>query len=275
MNSSEKVDFELTLAKRKDLEDVTNLNNAGSVYRILNETNELVNYQNGDFSSLSLSTQNKINALRNNNLNWNKLLYRNTLNKQYTISISGGNQKSDYYFSVGYFDEEGTTFGTGFKRYTLTLNNSYHISDRLKTSVSVLGNQNNRKTYLTETGLFTNPAYYIRTVNPYLSAFDNEGNYFYDKDVEGLRIGIDREFIDFNTIEERNNTSYDLTNLSLKSIFDLEYKIAKGFDFSSQFGIQIDRENSERYATKNSYYNRNYKNKSLDSSSGVAKFFYA
>ncbi|GIM57678.1 SusC/RagA family TonB-linked outer membrane protein [Capnocytophaga canimorsus] len=273
MNSSEKVDFELTLAKRKDLEDVTNLNNAGSVYRILNETNELVNYQNGDFSSLSLSTQNKINALRNNNLNWNKLLYRNTLNKQYTISISGGNQKSDYYFSVGYFDEEGTTFGTGFKRYTLTLNNSYHISDRLKTSVSVLGNQNNRKTYLTETGLFTNPAYYIRTVNPYLSAFDNEGNYFYDKDVEGLRIGIDREFIDFNTIEERNNTSYDLTNLSLKSIFDLEYKIAKGFAFSSQFGIQIDRENSERYATKNSYYNRNYKNKSLDSSSGVAKFF--
>ncbi|HAD78540.1 MAG TPA: hypothetical protein DCF99_02730, partial [Flavobacteriaceae bacterium] len=63
----------------------------------------------GGFSSLDLITQNQINSLRNHTTDWGKLLYRNAINTQYGLSISGGNDRSDYYFSLGYYDEQGTT----------------------------------------------------------------------------------------------------------------------------------------------------------------------
>ncbi|GAA3777497.1 SusC/RagA family TonB-linked outer membrane protein [Flavobacterium ginsengiterrae] len=250
MNSNEKVDFELGLAAREDL---TFRDSSGEVTRILNGANELNAYRAGGFSALSAATQQSINTLRSNNTNWGNLLYQTAINTQHGLSLSGGGEKSDYYFSLGYYDEKGTTVGTGFKRYNLTLKNNYEITDKFKVGVGIFGSENKTTSYLTDTNAYTNPANYSRNVNPYLTPYNEDGSYKYDKEVVGL---VGGNYIPFNFLEERENTSYDLKTRSIKALLDAEYKVTKDLKVTSQLGLQLDNTSSEKYAGENSYYTR-------------------
>jgi TonB-linked SusC/RagA family outer membrane protein len=266
MNSSEKVDLELGMASRADL---TYRDTGGDIARILNGSNELAAYRAGGFSSLSPATQQSINSLRGNNTNWGNLLYQTAINTQHGLSLSGGGEKSDYYFSLGYYDEKGTTIGTGFKRYNLTLKNNYEITDKFKVGIGIFGAENKTTSYLTDLGLFTNPANYSRNVNPYLTPYNTDGSYKYDKDI----IGFSDRYVPFNFLEERANTSYDLKTRSIKALLDAEYKLTKDLKVTSQLGLQLDNTSSEKFADKETYYTRNQKEKSRYFSNGAYKYF--
>jgi TonB-linked SusC/RagA family outer membrane protein len=256
MNSTQKVDFELFLASRSDLnyhED------RGAVARILNSNNQYAAFRDNGFASLSTATQNAINDLKKTNTNWGNEIYQMAVNQQYSLSLSGGNDTSDYYFSTGIYDEKGTTKGSDLRRYTITLKNNFSVNDKLKFGVSLFGSQNKTGSYITDNDGYTSPSYYSRTANPYLNVYDANGNYAYDADlIERSNLNLN-----YNPIEERNNTQYDLTANSLKSIFDVDYKLSKSFRFASQLGLQLDFDKTEKYAAENSYYTRKYNQKSV------------
>ncbi|MGO4773336.1 SusC/RagA family TonB-linked outer membrane protein [Flavobacterium sp. W22_SRS_FK3] len=266
MNSSEKVDLELNMASRADL---TYRDTGGDIARILNGSNELDAFRTGGFSSLNPATQQSINDLRNNNADWGNLLYQTAVNTQHGLSLSGGGEKSDYYFSLGYYDEKGTTVGTGFKRYNLTLKNNFEITDKFKVGVGIFGSENKTTSYLTDTGAFTNPANYSRNVNPYLTPYNADGSYKYDQDITGFS----ERLVPFNFLEERNNTSYDLKTRAVKALLDAEYKITRDLKVTSQLGLQLDNSSSEKFADKETYYTRNQKEKSRYFSNGSYKYF--
>ena len=251
MNSAQKVDFELLLASRSDL---NNHEDRGAVARILNSNNEYAAFRNNGFASLSTATQNAINDLKKTNTNWGNEIYQMAVNQQYSLSLSGGNDTHDYYFSTSIFDEKGTTKGTDLKRYTITLKNNFSVNDKLKFGVSLFGSQNKTGSYITDTDGYSSPSYYSRTANPYLNVYDANGNYAYDPDlIERSNLNLN-----YNPVEERNNTQYDLTANSLKSIFDVDYKLNGNFRFTSQLGLQLDFDKTEKYSAENSYYTRKY-----------------
>lgn len=266
MNSSQKVDFELAMASRSDL---TYRDSGGEIARILNRSNELDVFRTGGFSALNPNTQQSINTLRNNNTNWGNLLYQTAVNTQHGLSLSGGGEKSDYYFSLGVYDEEGATIGTGFNRYNLTLKNNYELTDKFNVGISLFGAQSSTKSYITDTDGFTNPANYTRTVNPYLTPLNADGSYNYDKDISGYS---DR-YVPFNILEERENTSYELKNRAFKAIFDLDYKITKNLKASSQIGLQLDNTSSEKFADKETYFTRKEREKTRRYSNGGYNYF--
>lgn len=266
MNSSQKVDFELSLASREDL---TYRDANGEISRILNQANELGAYRSGGFSSLSSTTQNSINALRNNNTNWGDLLYQSAINKQYSLSLSGGGERSDYYFSLGAYDEEGATIGTGFKRYNLTLKNNYDVTDKLHVGVGIFGTQSKKESYITDADAYTNPSNYSRNVNPYLTPLNADGSYNYDKDISGYA----GNYVPFNILEERANTNYELTTRSIKALLDIDYNITKGLKASTQIGLQFDNNSSEKYAGQETYFTRKEREKSRVFIDGADTYF--
>ncbi|QHC85552.1 SusC/RagA family TonB-linked outer membrane protein [Empedobacter brevis] len=252
LNASQKVDLELMLAGRSDL---TYRTDKGEVMRILKKNGQVDALRNGGFSSLDLTTQNQINSLRNHTTDWGKLLYRNAINTQYGLSISGGNDRSDYYFSLGYYDEQGTTIGTGFERYNLTLKNNYKLNDKFDVGISIFATSSDKESFVTDADAAINPINYSRNANPYLSPFNADGSYRYDQDIDGYE---DRS-IPFNFIEERENTNYTLKNRSIKGIIDLNYQLAKGLKLTSQLGIQYDNNKTEKFAEKETYFTRKMK----------------
>lgn len=50
------------------------------------------------------------------------------------LRISGGSQKTNFMFSVGYRDEAGIVLNTGYERFTTRLNLSHQLSDKIKIS---------------------------------------------------------------------------------------------------------------------------------------------
>ncbi|MDM1348061.1 SusC/RagA family TonB-linked outer membrane protein [Myroides marinus] len=253
MNSDQKVDFELMLAGRSDI--FNDRSNQGEVMRILNGTNELDTYRNGGFGALSSATQASINNLRKTNTDWGKEIFRPTFNKQYGLSLSGGSDVNDYYFSLGYFNEEGTTIGTGFERFNITLKDNYQVSDKLKVGVALFGTHSKKNNFVTDADAAINPINYSRNANPYLSPYNSDGSYMYDKDISGYE---DR-YVPFNFAEERANTSYELVNKSFKAVFDLEYQVLNDLKLTSQLGLQLDKSDTEKYLGKETYSTRKFR----------------
>lgn len=258
MNASQKVDLELALAANGRLNYLSGM---GGVARILDQAGERAALVGGGFSALSPETQSAINALRKNGTDWGKEIYQVALNQQYSISISGGGNKASYYFSGGYYNEQGTTVGTGFERLNLTMKTDYDLLKNLRFGTSVFVGQNKNDSYVSDTDVFTNPSRYTRTVNPYLNAYNPDGSYLYDPDMTARQ--RDSDVLDYNYFEERNNTEYTLKTRSIKTIFDLDYQPVKGLRLYTQFGLQVDNSMTEKMAQENSYFTRKYARNSV------------
>jgi len=260
MNSNEKIDFELGYAKYSDLDDFGAWKDKGAVARILNKYNAIDTYRASGFSAIPQDAQNEINALRLINTNWGDELYQTVINQDHSLSISGGTDKVNYYFSTGYYDEKGATVGTSMNRFNLTFKADYKLNDNLKVGASIYTSKRKQSSYLTGSSSFTNPSRYSRNANPYLAIEDKDGNYVYDEDIYRNNKG---KLLKFNIFEEQANTSNEMETNSLNAVFDLDWKIIEGLNLRSQFGMQDDDSNTEKYGHENSFFARNEREKSL------------
>lgn len=267
MNASEKVDFELGLASRSDLNYRTG---NGAIARLLRQNGELWDFQDFGMSALSAGTLASLDALRLNQTDWGKELYRNALNQQYTASISGGTDKHNYYISGGFYDEKAATKGVDMRRYSLTFNNNFKISDKFKGGLSLLGSTTERNNFIQDADFFTNPNYYVRNVNPYLTVRNSDGSFNYDPDIKGHS----DSYINFNAIEERENTNYSLGNKSLKAIANLSYQIIPVLALRTELGLQFEETGIERFADQQSYYGRKYRERSRYYNSQIKDYDY-
>ncbi len=245
LNSSEKVDLELSLLNT----DFTYRENKGAVARILNNAGMMDLYKSGGWNALPADVRNSIDALRGINTDWNDILFRDTFNQEYNLSISGGNEKATYYTSLGYQDEKGNTPGVDMNRLNLTLKTSYRLSRKFKVGASVFVNRRKNNSYLTDNDGFTNPVYYSRRANPYQLPYDTEGNYVYDTDIQG------REDSDlkFNVFEERANTDYTLENTGLTALLDADLRFTDFLKATTQVGFQLDQSETQTYAGAETY----------------------
>jgi len=68
----------------------------------------------------------------------NELFYQKSNTQDYSLSFDGGNDKGTYYLGLGYMDDKGLVFGSGFKRVSGTVNTSYKITDAFKISSNII-----------------------------------------------------------------------------------------------------------------------------------------
>jgi len=59
------------------------------------------------------------------------------ISQDYNIGMNGGNEKGGYYANLGYYNEEGLSIGTFYRRLTFTLNGDYKIKSWLKSESSL------------------------------------------------------------------------------------------------------------------------------------------
>lgn len=64
-------------------------------------------------------------------------LFRTALGHDFNFDLSGGTDKATYYMSFGYLDQEGIVVGSGYDRWSMTLNASYRVLPSLTARGSV------------------------------------------------------------------------------------------------------------------------------------------
>ena len=245
LNSQEKVDLELELLRS----NFAYGDNKGGVSKIISGYGLTDAYKKGGWGALTPEAQTDISRLRNTETDWGDILFRDAFNQEYSLSLSGGNERVTYYTSIGYYQENGNVKGVGLDRLNIVAKTSYKVNRMLKFGVSLFVNRRNNKTYLTDTYGLVNPVYYSRKANPYYQPFDANGNYVYDFDVQN---NSDTD-LGFNIFVERKNTSNEETINALSSIFDAELRFNDKLKFTTQLGLQLDKASKEQIADKESF----------------------
>lgn len=71
------------------------------------------------------------------NDSWEDALSQDAYYTDLSARVSGGSENSQYYFSLGYMDNQGAYIGSGFKRYTLRANITSDLTKWLQVGVNV------------------------------------------------------------------------------------------------------------------------------------------
>ncbi|WP_460891526.1 SusC/RagA family TonB-linked outer membrane protein [Rufibacter soli] len=65
------------------------------------------------------------------NTNWNDYVYRTAFQQSHTISASAGTERTKYYVSLGYSDQEGIAIANSLSRYSLRANLNQKVTNRI------------------------------------------------------------------------------------------------------------------------------------------------
>lgn len=238
LSSADKVNLELDLMSKplNPILGTAAYYTKGGVASILSKYNLFDAYRERGSSALTPEALAEIEALKGINTDWNDILFRNALTQEYNLSVSGGNDKTTHYTSLGYTNEEGNVQGVGLQRFNLTAKISHQFTNKFKVGASVFLNRRSNLSDVSDKNGLVNPVYYSRTVNPYTQPYDSKGAYVYNYDLSsGAEADPDKGF---NIFEERDNTERKSTTTGINAIFDAEYKFDKSWKLSSQLGLQ-------------------------------------
>jgi TonB-linked SusC/RagA family outer membrane protein len=172
--------------------------------------------------------------------NWQGELFRKAPMSSYQISFTGGDDKTKYAISGGYFDQDGVIINSNFKRYSFRANLDREVSKRLTVGDNI--------TYarISSTGVLTNAGTIVPGVvtgallfNPILPVYDStvKGGYTFEND-RGTTLG--------NPIADAKE--YNSVSTSSRFIGNVyaRYKITNDLEFKTSFGVDAftDKENS-------------------------------
>ena len=162
--------------------------------------------------------------------NWKDLTYKKAMRKEYTVSMNGGTDRASFYASLGYLNEDGVIYYSGYERMTARLRADYRIKQwfRVGGNISYV-HSNTQSTPNMDTDLgSTNLMYYATAIAPIYPAFvrvldengnpvirvDANGNEQYDYGVAGKDYPVNRAFLQTGNPlgSNRYNTHYTIGN---------------------------------------------------------------
>ncbi len=111
--------------------------------------------------------------------NWQKEIYRSAPISNYQLSLSGGDEKTQYALAGGYFTQKGIVTNSDFDRYSLRLNLDRMLSNKIKVGNSLtvnrtVTNQSRTDGDLGSAGLVTIAALQFPTILP---VYNTDGTY--------------------------------------------------------------------------------------------------
>ncbi|MHA6249130.1 SusC/RagA family TonB-linked outer membrane protein [Pontibacter sp. CAU 1760] len=107
---------------------------ATQLHDLLN-AEQFVEIQNEKFRNAGATTSPAALDAEGTNTNWNDFVYRTALQQSHTFSASAGTDRTKYYVSLGYTDQEGIARANSLKRYTLRTNLDQKVTNWLSFGV--------------------------------------------------------------------------------------------------------------------------------------------
>lgn len=158
--------------------------------------------------------------------------------QQYNISASGGNDKTQFHISGGYFDQEGTIKTSAFERITTNLNVNHQATDRFSLGTNIMITSA-KQSGPSNSGAFRNPILSSLFLMPDVAAYNEDGsiNEF---------AGLYNPLAIFKYDQDRNNTLKGIGSINAA------YKITPNLKVTSKFGV--DYNNLEEDTYRNPFY---------------------
>jgi len=166
------------------------------------------------------------------NTDWIKVVTRTGKQQQYNLSLSGGNEKNQFYASAGYFNQDGTTIATYFKRYNGSVSVVSKVTDQITFKGGVSGSSS---TQLAPPGssAYSSPVSDAFFLPPYFSPYNADGSLRYH-DPEGQF----PEGTNYNPLVTAQWNKYQNQQTNFRGYVTGEYQIIPNLKFRSNYSAE-------------------------------------
>ena len=230
MNSKERVDVSREIYERGLTSD--------------NRPLELIGYEGalGRYLAKEISYDefnDEVKKLESTNTDWFKLLFRNSVSMNHSLSISGGTDKISYYGSVNATINRGTSIGNESTSYSAAIGINAKFGEKVNLGLRINGSTSETDGYYQ-----VDPYNYASTTSRVIPCFENGEKFFY-KDKSGYL---------YNILHEISMTGNTNTNRSMGVSASFRWDILTGLQFESTFGLNTSNIVGESYADEQSHY---------------------
>jgi len=220
----------ISLDAQSGFSDPSFLNNLGKPLS-KNQYTELTaeglsNATGGDTATVNFFL-NSLGFNNGHNSDWIGLVTRQGISQQYNVSASGGDPRTTFYISGGYFKQQAVVIASDFTRYSGDLNLKHKLNDKFSVGISVNASHSIQNTP-SQSANFRSPvlaAYYLR---PYQFPYNTDGSYNYST--------ADFEQI-YNPLAIAHYDWSKLSTTKLLAAINGDYNIIKGLKFSTRIGL--------------------------------------
>lgn len=195
-----------------------------------------------------------------------KYFYRNSVNQQHNLNISGSQAKVNYYMSAGYDRNLSNLVGEDYNRISLRSSNTYRVNDKLSFDAGITYFQTNNSNG-NNGGVNPKAAgSYYNTYTPYTSLADAKGNAlaYYTSlrkgyiDTAGAGKLLDWTYKPIDDISQEQHT---LKTRDLLANFGGQYQIIKGLNAQIKYQFENQLSSITDLYKQDSYYARNEVNR--------------
>ena len=194
--------------------------------------------------------------------NWEEEMFKPTLRQEYNLSISGGTEKHNVYFSLGYLEDGGLVKGSGFERISGRMRDDYQVNDWLKVGANISYNYSKSfypddQTSSASSGNAFMMANWIAPIYPMYvrdaegNIMTNQGRKVYDYG-DGQSTAFSRSFMSISN--PAGQLAYDKSEYLMDIIntsWYAEVTPIEGLVLSAKYGLNID--NTRLHMLQNAY----------------------
>jgi TonB-linked SusC/RagA family outer membrane protein len=192
---------------------------------------------------------NDMNKYSQTNTDWSDVYYTMGNTQEANIAIIGGSDKSSFYISGSYFQNKSTVDGNVQQRYSIRSNNDIDITDRLSAHFRVGVSYNTNKIF--------NPGTDYYDLLPIFTPYNEDGSFrLFNKIVDGRDENGNIKYKTlkfFNNVAEREQNDNNQKSLMTNVNASLEYNIAEGLKFTTQFGIDYQSSFEDTYSARTNW----------------------
>ena len=207
--------------------------NAEEYYGLLEEG--LINAGASQAQITSIMTANGFN--NGYDTDWLDLVTRQGNFSNYNVAISGGESKTTFYTSLGYYKEVSPVISSEFQRYSTNLNIRHRASEKLSFGFNIIGSYTNQLTP-TQGSAFRNPIIAAYCLRP--------GQYPYNPDGT-LNLSTTQFNQIYNPLAIAELDRGLFNNIKAITTVSGDYNILKNLRLSSKFGVDYIGIEEERY----------------------------
>jgi TonB-linked SusC/RagA family outer membrane protein len=163
----------------------------------------------------------------NRNTDWQSLMLKTGVTQNHTLGIQGGNDKTQFYISGGFFQDKGIAEGLDFTRYSFRANVDHQINKTFKIGVASYMMNSVRN------GASLNPYAFSLQQNPLANPYNADGSIKFAPTNDALLTNPLSEIVPGAQVDEiKKYRIFNSINVEAKILEGLTYKINFGPDFT-------------------------------------------
>lgn len=188
--------------------------------------------------------QKKVKRLEEVNTDWFDIIYRTSFSQKHNVSISGANDKVNYYFSGGLQHIPATVRGTGVKQFNGLMKLGVNLLSNLKMELQMRASTDD-KDYLHSS---LSPYQYAYNTSRAIPCYNEDGTLAYYNKTQGYEFPLQ-----YNVVNEMQHTGMNIEGTTLNFNANLLWEIIPGLRLTGALSYNRSNTDQKEWFDEQSY----------------------